>query len=66
MLQQPLVVQGLFIMEASRSHPFRHTALGRTPLDEWSAQRRVLYLTTHNTQETDIHVPGGIRTHNLS
>jgi hypothetical protein len=28
---------------------FRHTTLGRTPLDEWSARRRDLYLTTHNT-----------------
>jgi len=27
----------------------RHTTLGRTPLDEWSARRRDLYLTTHNT-----------------
>jgi len=27
----------------------RRTTLGRTPLDEWSARRRVLYLTTHNT-----------------
>ena len=27
----------------------RHTTLGRTPLDEWSACRRDLYLTTHNT-----------------
>ena len=26
-----------------------HTALGTTPLDEWSARRRDLYLTTHNT-----------------
>jgi hypothetical protein len=26
------------------------TTLGRTPLDEWSARRRDLYLTTHNTQ----------------
>jgi hypothetical protein len=26
----------------------RHTTLGRTPLDEWSARRRDLYLTTHN------------------
>jgi hypothetical protein len=25
---------------------FRHTTLGRTPLDEWSARRRNLYLTT--------------------
>ena len=27
----------------------RHTIVGRTPLDEWSARRRDLYLTTHNT-----------------
>jgi len=27
----------------------RHTTLGRTPLDEGLAQRRDLYLTTHNT-----------------
>ena len=27
----------------------RRTTVGRTPLDEWSARRRDLYLTTHNT-----------------
>jgi len=27
-----------------------HTALCRTPLDEWSARRRKFYLTTHNTR----------------
>jgi hypothetical protein len=32
-----------------RSYSLRHTTLGRTPLDEWSARRRDLYLTTHNT-----------------
>jgi hypothetical protein len=26
----------------------RHTTLGRTPLDEWSARRSGFYLTTHN------------------
>ena len=26
----------------------RHTTLGRTPLDEWSARVRDLYLTTHS------------------
>jgi len=30
-------------------HTQRHTTNGRTPLDEWSARRRDLYLTTHNT-----------------
>ena len=39
--------------------------VGRTPLEEWSARRRDLHLTTHNT--TDRHPsPCGIRTHNLS
>jgi hypothetical protein len=39
----------------------RYTTLGRTPLDEWSARHIDLYLTTHNTHETDTHTPGGIR-----
>ena len=30
-------------------HTQRRIAVGRTPLDEWSALRRDLYLTTHNT-----------------
>ena len=29
----------------------RHTTIGRTPLDEWSARRTDLYLTTHNTHK---------------
>jgi hypothetical protein len=45
----------------------RHTTLGRTPLDEGSARRRDLYLTTQqHSQETDIHASGGIRTHDPS
>ena len=34
MAQQPLVVQGLLKIEASRSHSIRQATLGRTPLDE--------------------------------
>jgi hypothetical protein len=47
---------------------FWRTTVGRIPLDEWSARRRDLYLTTHNThnKQMNIHAPGGIRTHNLS
>jgi len=30
---------------------FRHTTFGRIPLGEWSASRRYLYLTTHNTHK---------------
>ena len=47
-------------------HTQRCTIVGRTPLDGWSAIRRDLYLTTHNTHNRDSHSPGGIRTHNLS
>ena len=44
----------------------RHNTIGRTPLNEWSVRRRDLYLTTHNTHNTNIHALGGIRTHDLS
>ena len=45
----------------------RHTTFDRTPLDEWSARRRDLYLTTHSTHNRQTSMPpGGIRTHNLS
>ena len=30
-------------------HTQRRSTVGRTPLDEWSARRRDLYLTTHDT-----------------
>jgi hypothetical protein len=44
-----------------------HTTPGRTPLGEWSARRRDLYLTTHNSHKRQITMPsGGIRTHNPS
>ena len=33
-------------------HTQGHTTFGRTPLDEGSAHRRDLYLTTHNTHKT--------------
>jgi hypothetical protein len=35
----------------------RHTTLGRTPLDERSARRRDLQLTTHNTHNRHISMP---------
>ena len=38
-------------------HTQRRTTVGRTPLDEWSARRRDLYLTTHNTHNRQISVP---------
>ena len=50
--QQPPVGQGLLIHEVSRSH-----TVGRTPLDEWSARPRDLYLTTHNTHNRQTSMP---------
>ena len=47
-------------------HTLWRITVSRTPLDEWSARRRDLYLTTHNTHTTNIRAPGGIRTHDLS
>ena len=44
----PIAGCGLLILEVFRDHT-RHTTVGRTPLDEWSARRTDLYLTTHNT-----------------
>jgi hypothetical protein len=35
----------------------RRTTLGRTPFNEWSAQRKDLYLTTHNTHNRQTSMP---------
>ena len=47
----------LLIVEVAWSRSVRHTTIGRTPLDEWLARRRDLYLTTHNNQkrQTSMH-----------
>jgi len=34
----------------------RHTTLGRTPLGEWSARRRHLYLTMYNNHKREIYM----------
>ena len=48
-------------------HTQQRTTVGRTPLDEWSARtQRPLPDNTQHSQQTNIHVPGKIRTHNLS
>jgi len=38
-------------------HTQRRTTVGRTPLDEWSARHRDLYLTSHNTHNRQISMP---------
>ena len=51
MAQQPLLGQGLLIIEVSWSHSVRHSTFSTTLLDEWPARRRDLYLTTHNNHK---------------
>ena len=48
-----LIHGGLFFLD----HTQRHTTVGRTPLDEWSARRRDLYLTSHNTHNRQASIP---------
>jgi hypothetical protein len=38
-------------------HTQRRTTVGRSPLNEWSARRRYLYLTTHNTHKRQKFMP---------
>jgi len=38
-------------------HMQRRTAVGRTPLDEWSARRWDLYLTKYNTHNRQKSMP---------
>jgi hypothetical protein len=50
MARQPYMGLSLLVSSTFHGHTLlRHTTVGRTPLDEWSARRRDLYLTTHNT-----------------
>jgi hypothetical protein len=59
---QPLRVWACSFLRL-HDHTQRHNTVGRTPLDEWSARHRDLYLTKHTTLTTEnIHVSGGIRT----
>jgi hypothetical protein len=48
-------MEHLFLMFLD--HIQRRTTVGRTPLDEWSAHRRDLYLTTHDTHNRQISMP---------
>jgi hypothetical protein len=63
----PPVGQGLLIVEDSRTASVTHATVGRTPLDERpSPSQRPQPDNTQHSQVTDIHAPGGIRTHNPS
>jgi hypothetical protein len=73
LIHRDTLFHGVIAHSGSRPHcwgftiTLRHTTLGRTPLDEWSARRKDRYLhNTQHSQKTDIHAPGGIRTLNPS
>ena len=48
-------MEHLFLMFLD--HTQRRTTVGRTPLDEWLARRRDIYLTTHDTHNRQISMP---------
>ena len=48
-------MERLFLMFVD--HTQRRTTVGRIPLDEGSASRRDLYLTTHDTHNRQISMP---------
>jgi hypothetical protein len=58
-----LLTVGVEVVLFSLAHTQTHTTVGRTPLDEVSARRRDLYLTTQTLYKTNVHVTGGIWTH---
>jgi hypothetical protein len=57
MARQPLGGLGLLIFRGFGITHCRRSTLGRTPLDEGSARRRDLYLTTHNTHKRQTSMP---------
>jgi len=48
-------MEHLFLMFLD--HKQRRSTVGRTPLDEWSARRRDLYRTRHDTHNRQISMP---------
>ena len=64
--QQPPVGQGLLIHEVSRSHTTTHHSRQDSSGRVISPTQRPLPDNTQHSQQTDIHAPSGIRTHNPS
>ena len=55
MALRPSAGHGLLFLD----HIQRRITFGRTSLDEWSARRKYLYLTTQHSAQTDTNAPGG-------
>jgi len=61
----PPVGHGLLIHELSRSHTTTHHSRYDSSGRVISSSQRTLPDNTQHLQQTNIHTPGGIRTHNL-
>jgi hypothetical protein len=57
MARPPLGDLGCLIFRGFTITVFRHTTVGRIPLDEWPARRRDLYLTTNNIHTRGTSMP---------
>jgi len=66
--QQPLVGQGLLIIEASQSHSGNHIRYDNSSSSGTVIGEKEIFLpdNTKHLQETGIYAPGGIRTRNPS
>ena len=65
MAQQPLMGQGFLIVEDSRSHSDTPHTVGALRMSDQPDAETSIDSTQHS-HETDIHAPGGVRTHNPS
>jgi len=63
---RPNAGHGPLILEVSRSHTAMHHSRWDSPGQVISSSQKPLPDNTQHSQQTDIHVPGGIRTHDLS
>jgi len=57
LVQQPPSGPGPPHSRGFLDHTQRRTTVDKTPLDEWSARRRDLYLTKHNTHNRQTSMP---------
>jgi len=55
-----LIFQQAVFLTFKAVRPPGRTTVGRTPLDEWSARRRDLYVTTHNTHNRQTSIPPAV------
>ena len=63
---RPNAGHGLLILEVSRSHTTTHHSRQDSSGRVISSPQRPLPDSTQHSQQTNIHAPGGIRTHDLS